>query len=884
MRHKNHFGIVLISCLLIGVLFSCHAEGRPAPDTEMSVESVIAQSDSDSGSVTAMTTTSSAEGASPAPFVPFTLKHKVTDLTGYIPVLDEIRYYCEMCYINCYVQNDTLYTYIREPEPHIVPFTRDGVCAEGDSISVPSVKGLVPLYAQHLHNDRFCLIYEQEDPDHKEGEPKTELMMAITTSDGTIIDEILCQSEVMHHMLEDVIPYYPDRNDIRNYGFLVSEEPDGRVMMIMNHEQIDRYFRYDNTTQTIDCIEMDPKNDMGYELRHAVYLGDKRYFFSSDLDTQIGEVVYENAQAMQDAKRVNYYKLWDIETDTVHEKKLLIPDADMCTRLLYGMDGMLYYFNRDAIWQYKGNMPPVKIVDFKECGIRLNESLIANTTIWIFDDRHIIISCADGVFKDQKLSFYHIETEHIPEVNTRQRLRIDFYGLKGFNIHNWLDAAVVSFNAQHPEYDVDLNVINRKDFSTQDDFRKEIEESILHGQHPDLIITEDLSLTEYYNKNAFLNLRDRYADALLPCVVDSELWGEALYTVPLTTRIDTFLCTSTVTDDFLTWNDFFDISDALAEGEVLTSDPSITRSIYNNGIMDFFDKATKTASYDTEEFCDMIRYVSEMGQNVDENVGLLATSPTLDFGYTNPTLPARLRDGGIKFLTVPLWNTKEILAMSLMFGDADINWCGLPSRIGGGANINNRGKAYILADTDARDAAEAFVSYLLSDDMQIMTDAQLENLPVTVSAMRKSLEQERFFYYADFLYDEIGNPNAITPAGIERIEEAGGVRTKYKVIPLLPLYATPKRVDPNAVFGESHEIYNEVTGTYVSFEYVETEIKQSYIDDFMDFLAHCHMKAGTDDTVLQIVTEELSYWENGVTPIEEAAKKIQSRVQIYLNE
>ena len=62
------------------------------------------------------------------------------------------------------------------------------------------------------------------------------------------------------------------------------------------------------------------------------------------------------------------------------------------------------------------------------------------------------------------------------------------------------------------------------------------------------------------------------------------------------------------------------------------------------------------------------------------------------------------------------------------------------------------------------------------------------------------------------------------------------------------------------------------------------ELPQKDIDAFLYFLDNCHMSAGSDDTVEAIVTEELSYWQNGVKSLEEVTKIMQSRVSIYLAE
>jgi len=44
------------------------------------------------------------------------------------------------------------------------------------------------------------------------------------------------------------------------------------------------------------------------------------------------------------------------------------------------------------------------------------------------------------------------------------------------------------------------------------------------------------------------------------------------------------------------------------------------------------------------------------------------------------------------------------------------------------------------------------------------------------------------------------------------------------------------------------------------------------------------MKSGLDLTLKNIITEEISYWQNNARTLEETTKIIDSRVWIYLNE
>ena len=58
-------------------------------------------------------------------------------------------------------------------------------------------------------------------------------------------------------------------------------------------------------------------------------------------------------------------------------------------------------------------------------------------------------------------------------------------------------------------------------------------------------------------------------------------------------------------------------------------------------------------------------------------------------------------------------------------------------------------------------------------------------------------------------------------------------------------------------------------------------------DDFdtvLTFFDTCTAYADPDTVISGIVEEELSAWESGARSLEDAAKMIQSRVWIYLNE
>ncbi len=842
MKHSK-FRQIIIFVLLMLLLISCNA---PADGGDHTYETA-----SGTGAGTDIVT----EGADSAPFVPMQSEYAVTDLKDYLPYVKYNSIYA-VSYIDSYFREDALYLYTQTPEPRILSVNRDGVCDEENAIPVPRVKEIVPCYAQKLERGGFCVLYQLENI----------LMVAVTDDDGTVLGEASCHPE---GAITSNAHTRPD-----NYGFLVSEE-DGDVLILMVYDNLDRYFRFDADTGTLDRVAVEPQMSMRDSVRNAQYLGNDRFFLP----------VYTSSA---ERTAIDYYCVWDASTDTVTEHKLRLsePEIDANTRYQYGADGKLYFYDKTGIWQYRENLPAIQVVEFSKCGLNFDADSVC---IRIFDEQHVLISWADGIGTYRTQSFYHIGVERVPALTRRTNLTIHFYGNTATGTYDWMMDTVAAFQVAHPEYDLTIEATEPGILSSND-LAQKIGDALVLEEHPDIILTDamNLSLPTLYDKGVFLDLREVFGDTLLGCVEESALWGDTLYKIPLRMFFQTFLSAEGVVDGTLTWESFTALMDGLGEDEVLTSDKSIYNFIYRNGIMDFFDKAAGSASYDSEEFCDMIRAVSEMNRYVDENVGVLASQGysedgATDIGYTNATLPARLRDGGIKLLSVTLRHTRQILALSQMMGETAINWCGLPSGDGGGAYITTLADAFILSDTASRDAAVEFLAYLLSDEVQ-NSDRVTDRLPVTKSAMRAALEAERFFYYNEFMYEDINNPNAKQEAGIIKEEASDGyITTKYKIISLMPEEVSSVSVaDPKEVFGERGML--DENGSIVWYDYLEVEISQDYIDSFMNFLDNCHMTANADAKVLEIVEEELSYWENGIGTLEDAAQKIQSRVQIYLNE
>lgn len=365
-------------------------------------------------------------------------------------------------------------------------------------------------------------------------------------------------------------------------------------------------------------------------------------------------------------------------------------------------------------------------------------------------------------------------------------------------------------------------------------------------------------------KNAFLDLTPYIGDQLLGCVTDAVRWGDALYSVPMNMQIYTFLCLPEVTEDFLTWDVFIDSVRSLDGQEVLYSDPRAEKYLYENGIMDFFDLAAGTANYDSDKFRSVMTLLEGLEENyLDETAGYLTSHSDGTGGYTNPTLPARLREGGLTYLNMWINSPEQVMMARHLYGDTDFVWCGYPSDHGGGAYVNLLGYTAVLADTDAPEGSIAFLQFLLDAERQ--TEDTHQNLPVTRDAIRLLFEKNRYYSYSADRYHNIGNSAA------PMRETSLSFDTTPPIVPL-----SAEIISDEPLTFELDE-NGDPTGYCVA-------LPQADIDAFLYFLDHCHMSAGSDDTVEAIVTEELSYWQNGVKSLAEVTKIIQSRVSIYLAE
>lgn len=702
------------------------------------------------------------------------------------------------------------------------PDTADD-CATG--MPVPLLNDKTVRMAYRMSDGRYILLA-------KEG---ISFYWFLTESDGTVVAEC-------------------DRYNGSNppEKFKVSEDDNGDFYILESSYQFLEHYSFDAETEKFEFDRKYDQSRMGgswwIDLNTAQYIGNKCYYGAAYL----GPVCV------------------DMERGTLHEYSIRLPEdrSDMVPYV--GFDQQIYLSDHEGLYLYN-NDTPTKVLDWNECNIS-----IWNHTCWIINDHTFWFMKTLTIGKKTTRELKCVTTERVPYEDPRTVISLTSFDTQT----DWLTNAIFNFNQTNENYRVDLRFVNTLE-REHEEVNADLAEIMLYEEHPDLLLftpTAWRPLDIYYRKNIFVDLMPYFGDALLTCAAEGMTYNGALYTLPTTMELQTFVCADTVTDSSLTWEKFYSVMDGVAlPDSILTTEPNAIDYIYNNGIMDFCDIGAAKSYYNTDAFRNMLTYHREMEDMIDKSIGIIQKAVDRSCGYTRASMPAYLKEGRIKFLNVPISNLNDILAPMLIYGDTDFTWCGYPSRDGGGARLNyDRNMISVFADSDALDGCIEFLSYLLSEEQQC--EPTLPNLPVTESGLRTLIDNNRYWYYDAEIYAKYSDPNAA-------LVEAPfyGSLSALKYIPLRAAGSSAVMMEDFGQISDDIE-YDEAWMKPEEITYVPVELTEDYADAFVRFLNSCHMKANVDNTLKSIVTEEISYWENNARTLEETTKIIDSRVWIYLNE
>ena len=354
---------------------------------------------------------------------------------------------------------------------------------------------------------------------------------------------------------------------------------------------------------------------------------------------------------------------------------------------------------------------------------------------------------------------------------------------------------------------------------------------------------------------------------LLACVRDALTRAEEITAIPFTVTLSTLITTTETLPlgEAFTYEKLFEIMDGLGEGEALFSE-YLVENLTDIALYDFVDTEHKTCSYDSEEFVRVLEFLDGYeeaafggGKNLvsrhetayfNDTYGQLSFSYDQYHNYGDILTP--FADGTVKFLEFEIDTPKCIPLLYQIFDfiGKDYNLCGYPSADGGSIHMETGLMMSIGKQSENLAGAEAYLSMMLSDAVQ--TKIAETTFPVVRSVVEKMLGFGTQYY-------------SILTGTTEGTSYKNLFKECMTVIFMKSSIARDTQL----------ERYDRIASLTVLKP--EHEAVLSYVCD-------SSMRGAGDTVIRGIIEEELSYAANGVRTVAEAAKIIQSRVFIYINE
>ena len=423
--------------------------------------------------------------------------------------------------------------------------------------------------------------------------------------------------------------------------------------------------------------------------------------------------------------------------------------------------------------------------------------------------------------------FTKVRPEDIPDKKTL------VFG--GTYIGSDIKSKIIDFNKANTEYKI--TVRDYSEYATMEDYSAgttQLNNDILAGKMPDiLLVNSDIPLGNLAKKGLLADIDELIAQ-------DAELSGKTyldnvfeayridgkLYQVIPSFTVETFIGKKSVLGDISGWNmeEFTKTLTSLGEGTSAfgetTRDAFMQYAIQYCG-NDYIDSNTGKSNFDSEEFVNLIKYAATLPEQID-----------YDEGYDWTAYANQYRTGQTMLMPLYLYDFSRLSAcINGSFGE-NVVYVGFPSADRDGSAVICGDSYAISAKSAYKDVAWEFVRYYLTDEYQ--TSDTIGGMPVNRDAFLKMAQRamEKPYY----------------------IDEQG------------------QKVEYDDIYYLNDE------------QIVLPQLTQEQMDQAVAFVEGIRRTTYRNDSVVQIINEELPAFFDGQKSAEDVAKLIQNRVQLYLDE
>ena len=524
------------------------------------------------------------------------------------------------------------------------------------------------------------------------------------------------------------------------------------------------------------------------------------------------------------------------------EKKELgesFPIPDSAWTLFPGDENYDFYYTSGMfLYGFKlGEEEPVPVLNWMSCDI--NGDSVASQALKISSDGSIMGITTDysgGSIDTQLFMLTRVPADSLPKKQILTVAQLEY------NPDYQLTNRMVRFNRSHDN--VRLEYLDYSQYNTESDFTAGITKfntEVMAGNLPDIIPTNQIAyrqiaskglledLYPYLDKDPELKREDFFPNLLSALEVNG-----GLYQVVSGFSVETLCGAASIVGDTPGWtyDDFNAALEKMPEG-CTPLEPYVTRDQVMSSLLyadmdSFVDWTTGKVNFESDNFKQLLQFVKQFPAeyNWDEHDNSESTQDLL-------------RQGRQMLTQTYLYGLDSILWNGANFG-GQATYIGWPTSSGVGSIMRFENGFAMSRNCADKDAAWEFFRSMLTESGQ----TNQYNIPSNRNVFNKQLE--------DFMtprYRKDADGNILLDENGEKIEESRG-----------------GWIDDNGV---EHNIY---------------AMTQEQADEVLSIIETCTKVASYDTSIYDIVNEQAQAFFAGQKSVDEVARLIQSKANIYVNE
>ena len=557
--------------------------------------------------------------------------------------------------------------------------------------------------------------------------------------------------------------------------------------------------------------------------------------FGTILYSRQGTVVQENGKLLflysaENDWTKSYLISYDPDSDTFGDPVEMPKNFGWngFNNLSAGIDSDLIYNTSEGVFTYNaGDEESVKKMDYVNSDVNITSmrgfiELDSQSFLGFYEENYSN-ELKGGVFT-------YVNPKDIPDKAV--------IVLGGNYIGSDLKQRAIEYNRNSDAYRIVVR--DYQSYNSYDDYNASITKlnnDIITGDMPDILVASGLPVENYISKGLIADVSKliKQDDELsqvefLQNVFDAySVKGKLYYVVP-NFNISTIVAKSSLVGDRTGWT-MEDMQSVLAEmGEGAQPFTEVTREGFMNMAMsycgnEFVDVSTGKCSFNSDNFIAMMEFAKTLPEEINWN---------WDEGYGESyweNYDSQWRDNRTLMLQLYIGSFTNLNYQLNGYMGEPVSYVGFPMEDGRGSYIN-AWDSYVLSSKSANlDGAWDFVRYYLTDEYQ---ESLTYGLPVNKRVfMEKSLEAMKKRTYTD---------------------EDGNV--------------------------EEYDDYFWMNGESI----VLSPLSQEQVDQLVEFILSVDKAYYSNESVLNIINEEMGAFYAGQKSAQDVANIIQSRAQIYVDE